>query len=124
MANQGSKGSKGGRAKRTPSNVSYKTNDRLGINRAKRLKKDAKLKAKAATKTPKVARGTCRYERRQMRVVKRACAKHGIPLRPPQGSLKCFLCVEAYEYNVRADIHNSLFARRAEKKQEGAVSLQ
>lgn len=121
MANQGSKGSKGGRSKRTPSNQSYVTNNRLGINRAKRLKKDAKLKAKAANKQPKVARGTTRHERRQMRVLKKACPKHGQQHGPLYGMLRCDLCVGVLKHNVHADKHNGLFARRAKFAQVGAT---
>ncbi len=123
MASQGGKGSKAGRAKRTPSNNSYKTSSRLEINRRKRELKDTKNKElgrdENGHKLMNVPRGTARYERRQMHMTLTQCPKH---MRTFQlhGLGRCQLCINAAEHNVRATHHNQLFARRAKFAQVGA----
>jgi hypothetical protein len=52
---------------RSPSDASYKSNNRLGINKARRLEKDKKRKAQAAQKAVErgIARDKRRYDKQQ-----------------------------------------------------------
>ena len=60
----GGNSKKHGRAKRTPSNVSYTAQDRCAKNKRRNVAKAAAFAAKCKTKTMAVKRGTARYKAR------------------------------------------------------------